>query len=52
MDAFGWEELRIVRGLRVRGGSAVEKSGLLLEDGASLAVFLETQFAFGEASLE
>jgi ketosteroid isomerase-like protein len=34
------------------GVSAVETSALLLEDRASLAVLLETQFAFGEAPLE
>ena len=34
------------------GGSAVETSALLLEHRASLAVLLETQFAFGEAPLE
>jgi hypothetical protein len=39
-------------GLGVRGGSAVATSALLLEDRASLAVLLETQFAFGEAPLE
>lgn len=38
-------------GLRVGGGSAVETSALL-EDRASLAVLLESQFAFGEAPLE